>query len=245
VQVLATTLQRSLLPPRLSPPNGLDAAAYYQPASVDEVGGDFYDLFPLSAKTWGFFLGDVAGKGAGAAAITSLTRYTLRAAAVYDDEPEAVLHNLDRVLSHEFHGDDPRFCTVVFGVLTVAGDGFDIALATGGHPPALLLRTHGGAEYVDTAGGQPVGLVPRAQFVSRRIHLGPGDTMILYSDGLTEARTGIGTERYDDDDALLKFASAHAPSCAADVVAAIESLLSGLGSGLEDDVAIMAIGVPA
>jgi phosphoserine phosphatase RsbU/P len=245
VQVLATTLQRTLLPPRLSPPEGLDAAAYYHPASVDEVGGDFYDLFPLSAGKWGFFLGDVAGKGAGAAAITSLTRYTLRAAAVYDDDPEAVLRNLDTVLSHEFHGDDPRFCTVVFGVLVPADGGFDIAIATGGHPPALWLRADGRAQYVDTAGGQPVGLIPQAQFISRRIHLAPGDTMVLYTDGLTEARTGIGTERYDDDDALLAFASAHAPSSAADVVAAIESLLSGLGSGLDDDVAIMAMGVPA
>ena len=244
VQVLATTLQRSLLPPRLSPPEGLDAAAYYHPASEDDVGGDFYDLFPLSAKKWGFFLGDVSGKGAGAAAITSLTRYTLRAAAVYDDEPDAVLHNLNTVLGHEFHGDDPRFCTVVFGVLEPADDGFDVALATGGHPPALLLGADGRAQYVDTVGGQMVGMISQPQFVSRSLRLRPGDTMVLYTDGLTEARTGIGIERYDDDDALLGFAAARAPSSAADVVTAIRSLLSGFGSGLQDDVAVMAIGVP-
>ncbi len=244
MQVLATTLQRSLVPPRLFPPRGLDAAAHYHPASDDEVGGDFYDLFPLSAKKWGFFLGDVSGKGAGAAAVTSLTRYTLRAAAVYDEEPEAVLHNLNTVLGHEFRGDDPRFCTVIFGVLTPADVGFDIMLATGGHPPALLLRADSRAEYVDTVGGQMVGMLAQPRFVSRTVHLAPGDTMVLYTDGLTEARTGIGIERYDDDNALLDFASAHAPSTAADVVAAIRSLLSGFGSGLQDDVAVMAIGVP-
>ena len=130
VELLATTLQRSLVPPVLLPPDGLDASAYYHTASADDVGGDFYDLFPLSQNKWGFFLGDVSGKGAGAAAVTSLVRYTLRAAAVYDEDPVAVLHNLDTVLSHEFHGDDPRFCTVIFGVLTAGGHGFEASTST-------------------------------------------------------------------------------------------------------------------
>ena len=81
VQRLATVLQRSLLPPQLPTIAGIDTAAYYHPASLDEVGGDFYDLFPVSRNTWGFFLGDVCGKGAMAAALTSLIRYTLRTAA--------------------------------------------------------------------------------------------------------------------------------------------------------------------
>ncbi|MFG2662565.1 PAS domain S-box protein, partial [Streptomyces sp. NPDC048425] len=80
---LATTLQRTLLPPVLADVPGLDVAAHYHIASVDEVGGDFYDLFSLGSGTWGLFLGDVCGKGAAAAALTSLARYTLRAAAVY------------------------------------------------------------------------------------------------------------------------------------------------------------------
>ena len=244
IRELATTLQRSLIPPSLAPPDGLDARAYYHPASVDDVGGDFYDLFPLSKEKWAFFLGDVSGKGAGAAAITSLTRYTLRAAAVYDDDPVAVLQNLDTVLSHEFHGDDPRYCTVIFGVLQRGGDGFDVELATGGHPPALLMAADGTARYVDTVGGHAVGILPAARFVSARVHLAPGDALVLYTDGLTEARTGVGTERYDDDDALLRFASAHGPATAESIVAAIQTLLAGFGSGLEDDVAVMALGVP-
>jgi sigma-B regulation protein RsbU (phosphoserine phosphatase) len=244
VQLLASTLQRSLLPPTLTPPDGLDAAGCYHPASDDDVGGDFYDLFPLSSLKWGFFLGDVSGKGPGAAAVTSLTRYTLRAAAVYDDDPIAVLHNLNTVLSPEFHGDDPRFCTVVFGVLTNADNGFDIELASGGHPPALLLQAHGHARYVDTAGGQPIGLIAEPRFVSRRLHLGPGDTLVLYTDGLTEAKTGAGAERYDDQNALLDFGKAHAPNTAAGIVDAIRSLLSGFGSGLQDDAAVLALGVP-
>ncbi|MDT5131021.1 MAG: phosphoserine phosphatase RsbU/P [Mycobacterium sp.] len=243
-QELASTLQRSLLPPALAPPQGLEASAYYHTASADDVGGDFYDLFPLSQQKWGFFLGDVSGKGAGAAAATSLTRYTLRAAAVYDDDPVAVLHNLDTVLNHEFHGDDPRFCTVIFGVLTGRDHGFDIDLASGGHPPALLLGADGRADYVDTAGGQAVGILPDARFVSTRIRLGAGDTLVLYTDGLTEARIGTGSARYDHHGALLEFAAAHAPTSAAAVVEAIRSLLVGFGTGVEDDTAVLALGVP-
>ncbi|MDT7759094.1 MAG: phosphoserine phosphatase RsbU/P [Mycobacterium sp.] len=246
VKELATTLQRSLVPPKLFPPDGLDASAHYHPASTDDVGGDFYDLFPLARNKWGFFLGDVSGKGAGAAAITSLTRYTLRAAAVYDDDPVQVLKNLDTVLSHEFHGDDPRFCTVVFGVLVAARDGgFDVELATGGHPPALLIGADGRARYADTAGGHAVGILPEPQFTSARIHLAAGDVLVMYTDGLTEARIGAGSARYDDHDALLEFAATHGPVTAAAIVEEIKALLGSFGSGLEDDVAVMALGVPA
>ena len=244
VQVLATTLQRSLLPPILFPPEGLETAAYYHPESDDEVGGDFYDLFPLASQKWGFFLGDVSGKGSGAAAVTSLTRYTLRAAAVFDDDPVAVLHNLDTVLRPEFHSDDPRFCTVIFGVLAKVDNGFDVNLATGGHPPALLLSADGAVRYLQTDGGHPIGLIAKPRFVSRQFHLGPGDTLVLYTDGLTEARTGVGMERYDDQNALLDFAAARAPGRAADIVDALRALLVGFGNGLQDDAAVLALGVP-
>jgi sigma-B regulation protein RsbU (phosphoserine phosphatase) len=80
---------------------GLSVAAHYHPASADQVGGDFYDLFPLPGDRWGVFVGDVCGKGAAAAAFTSLTRYTLRSAAVFDDDPVVVLRNLNSVLHQE------------------------------------------------------------------------------------------------------------------------------------------------
>jgi sigma-B regulation protein RsbU (phosphoserine phosphatase) len=82
-------------------------------------------------------------------------------------------------------------------------------------------------------------------FVAAQIRLDPGDTLVLYTDGLTEARIGSGTERYDYDGALLDFAAEHAPATASAIVAAIQSLLDGFGSGLEDDVAVLALGVPA
>ncbi|WP_292989221.1 SpoIIE family protein phosphatase [Mycobacterium sp.] len=244
VQIFARTLQRTLLPPLLSPPQGLDASALYHAASVDDVGGDFYDLFPLAQDKWAFFIGDVSGKGAGAAAVTSLTRYTLRAAAAFDADPIEVLQNLHTVLSQEFRDTVNQFATVVFGVLTPRDGEFDVQLASGGHLPPLVLGANGEARYTDTVGGHPVGIPMEPRFVATRIRLGAGDTLVLYTDGLTEARVGSGTERYDFHGALLEFAAEHAPATASAIVAEIQSLLDGFGSGLEDDVAVLALGVP-
>ena len=93
-------------------------------------------------------------------------------------------------------------------------------------------------------GGRAVVLLPAARFVSTRVHLSPGDTLVLYTDGLTEAKTGTGAERYDDDNALIEFAVAHAPATATSIVTAIQSLLDGLGEGVGDDTAVLALGVP-
>jgi phosphoserine phosphatase RsbU/P len=240
---LATTLQKTLLPPVLVNVPGLNVATHYHIASIEEVGGDFYDLFPLSDGTWGMFLGDVCGKGAPAAAVTSLTRYTLRAAAVFDSDPAAVLRNLNTVLNHEYHGHDPRFCTVVFGLLTPDQGGFRITLAGGGHPPALLLRADGTADYLPTPGGQLIGVIPDAHIATTTFRLRPGDTLLLYTDGLTEAHTATRGERYGDD-ALLELGRDLAPTTAEDTVAAIRDVLADLGTGVNDDTALLAVSVP-
>ncbi|MET7646714.1 SpoIIE family protein phosphatase [Streptomyces sp. NPDC005426] len=245
LQRLATTLQRTLIPPALEPVPGLEVAAQYHFASPDELGGDFYDLFPLAAGRWGFFMGDVRGKGAGAAVVTSLARYTLRAAAVSDPGPAGVLANLNAAINREFQEDEPRFCTVIFGLLTLAGDGagFHVVLAGGGHPPAILLRADGSADYLPTPGGQLVGAVPDAQFTTAELELGPGDTLLLYTDGLTEARTQGEDGRFGDE-ALLEFARTLAPTSASGTVEALTELLKSFGDGLDDDTALLAMGVP-
>jgi sigma-B regulation protein RsbU (phosphoserine phosphatase) len=243
-RAFAETLRRALLPPVLSPPAGLEAADYYYAASVDDVGGDFYDLFPLSRTTWGFFLGDVAGKGVDAAVVTSLARYTLRAAAVYDDDPVQVLNNLNTVLRQQLQGNRIRLCTLIYGKLALCDSGFDVELASGGHPPPLLFYADGSAYYVDTTGGQAAGITAEPRFVANRFHLSPGDTLVLYTDGLTEASTGAGRRRYDDEGALLRFAKSHSPTTASAITAAVRHLLDTLGSGVEDDTAVLALGVP-
>jgi len=245
VHALAATLQRTLLPPRLSPPSGMEVAAYYHPASVDDVGGDFYDVFPLGAGRWALFLGDVVGKGVDAAVITSLTRYTLRAAAILDQDPITVLNTLDTALHQEYPNDNPRFCTVVFGVLTPCDTGYTVELASGGHPPPLVIRVDGSVQYQEMPGGQLVGILSSPHFESTTLDLGPGDTLVFYTDGLTEARLANSRNRYDDSGALLEFAAAHAPTTARAITTALEQLLTSLGDGLEDDTAILALGIPA
>ena len=243
LQVLVTALQRSLLPPALPDVPGLETAAHYHFASLNEVGGDFYDLFPLSRDRWGLFLGDVSGKGADAAAVTSLIRYTLRAAAVYDPDPGNVLSTLNDALRAEFERADGHFCTVIFGLLTPDGDGFMLTVASGGHPLPLLIRANATAGYPPIPGGPFIGVLDDAAFTATVIRLGPGDTLLLYTDGLTEARTGPDRDRYGDR-ALRAFAAGLAPATASVTVSAIIALLDGFRDGLDDDVAVLALGVP-
>jgi phosphoserine phosphatase RsbU/P len=243
VRRLATALQRSLLPPVLPAVAGLEIAAHYHAASPDEVSGDFYDLFPLPGERWGIVLGDVCGKGAGAAALTSLARYTVRATAVHDSDPAAVLRTLDAVIKQEHDDVDARFCTVVAGRLTPGGSGYRVELASGGHPPALLLRADGTADYLHTPGGQLVGLLPDPQFVAATVDLGPGDTLLLYTDGLTEMRVDSSRDRYEEA-ALRDFAGTLAPATPSVVVGAVRGLLVEAGDRLDDDTAVLAVGVP-
>ncbi len=245
---LVSTLQQSLLPPGLPAVPGLDAVAYYHIASADEVGGDFYDLFPLSRHRWGLFLGDVCGKGAQAATITSLIRYTLRTAAAYDADPAAVLSTLNRALHERYLADNRCFCTAIFGLLTPdgAGEGCMLAIASGGHPSPLLLRADGTADYVTLPGGPLIGIWDDAEFATATIRLDPGDTMLLFTDGLTEARTpgAAGRSRYGDE-ALHELAADLAPTTADAAIAAIIGLLGDLGDRVDDDVAVLALGVRA
>jgi sigma-B regulation protein RsbU (phosphoserine phosphatase) len=207
-------------------------------ASPDEIGGDFYDLFPLARGRWGVFLGDVCGKGVQAAAVTALARYTLRAAAVYDPDPGAVLANLNTVLYQERLAAFHRYCTAVFGVLTPAPLGWTLTYARGGHPSPLLLGA-GEAEVLPRVRGRLIGAYPDLAYPTQTLHLGPGDTLLLYTDGLTEAR--VGTDARYGTDALLAFADRLAPVGAEALVAALTDLLTGFGDGLTDDAAVLAL----
>jgi phosphoserine phosphatase RsbU/P len=246
LRVLVTTLQHSLLPHALPEVPGLEAAAYYHVASADEVSGDFYDLFPLSRSRWGLFLGDVCGKGAPAAAATSLIRYTLRAAAAYDPDPGTALTTLNTVLNEQYERDGQSFCTAIFGLLAPDGDGdgFRLTFANGGHPEPLLLRADGTASYQAAPRGLLIGVMPGTTYAAVTVRLQPGDTLVLYTDGLTEARPGPSRGRYGDE-ALLAFASDLSPATATGTVAALAALLGSFSDGLTDDTAILALSVAA
>ncbi|MFG2132812.1 SpoIIE family protein phosphatase [Streptomyces sp. NPDC048751] len=246
LQHALAVLQRSLLPDTLPAVPGVETAAHYHAASPDRLGGDFYDVFAIDGKRWAFFLGDVCGKGPEAAAVTSLTRYTLRAAALHDPDPVAALTTLNRVLHERYTGSDPRYCTAIFGTLEPDRDSgrVTVSLASGGHPPALVLRSDGDSDFLSTPGGLLVGILPTAHFTPTTTTLAPGDTLLLYTDGLTEARTGPGRDLYGDD-ALREFAGRHAGAPPKDIVEALTGLLSTFGDGLDDDTALLALGAPA
>ncbi|WP_116102269.1 PP2C family protein-serine/threonine phosphatase [Amycolatopsis thermalba] len=249
IAAYAATLQQTLLPPALPSIPGVELACHYHPASRYEVGGDFYDVFPLDDGRWGFFLGDVCGKGAEAAALTSLSRYTLRAAAhQHVDDPLAVLATLIAgLLADPAVGS--RFCTVLYGTITPADDesgGTVVRLAGGGHPPAFHLipapTGHGGARVhpVELHGSTLVGALPDARFVATTVLLRPGQALLLYTDGLSESRDADG--RLLDIDRVAAFLAARTgPTTAAALVADTVALLTGLPHGLDDDVALLAL----
>ncbi|MGW2281649.1 PP2C family protein-serine/threonine phosphatase [Streptomyces sp. NPDC001770] len=247
LQDALAALQQALLPNTLPPVPGMEAAAHYHTASPDRLGGDFYDVFPVDGTRFAFFLGDVCGKGPQAAAITALTRHTLRAAALHDPDPVSALSTLNTVLYERYSGTDPRYCTAVFGVLEPdpATGQVDVHLASGGHPPALVLRADGRADYLPTPGGLLVGVLPDPAFVTADTRLAPGDTLLLYTDGLTEARTGPDRTGFYGDEALRDFTRGRAGEPAHAVVAALTGLLDSLGEGVTDDTALLALGVPA
>ncbi|MBG7702577.1 SpoIIE family protein phosphatase [Streptomyces sp. MC1] len=247
LQDALAVLQQSLLPDSLPPIPGVETAAHYHTASPDRLGGDFYDVFPVDGKRFAFFLGDVCGKGPQAAALTSLTRYTLRAAALHDPDPVSALTTLNRVLHERYAaGGDPRYCTAIFGTLQAdqATGRIAVHLASGGHPPMLVLRGDGTADYLPTPGGLLVGVLPEARFTTATTTLGPGDTLLLYTDGLTEARTGPDRTTLYGDDGLLAFATVHAGEPPHAVIQALTGLLDDFGDGLDDDTALLALGAP-
>ncbi len=171
-----------------------------------------------------------------------LARYTLRAAAVYDPDPAAVISNLNTVLCQEYHANADRYCTVVFGVLSGAAANGErtAAIASGGHPAPLLARADGRTGYQESAHGPLVGVFPEARYFATTLTLSPGDTLLLYSDGIIEARTG-GPGHIFGEQALLEAVTAVTPADPARLVAALTGLLTTLGDSVDDDVALMAL----
>jgi serine phosphatase RsbU (regulator of sigma subunit)/PAS domain-containing protein len=193
---IATTLQRSLLPPRLPAVPGLTVAARFRAAGeTSDVGGDFYDLFP-SDDAWMVVVGDVTGKGPAAAAITSLARYTMRTAAMYERSPAAVLARLNDALAVD--PDRGQLCTAVCARIVLGDDGtLRATMARGGHPPPFLVSAGGGAEAVGTP-GPLLGAFEDSTWEERVVVAGPGDALVFYTDGVTDTR-GEGGELFGQD----------------------------------------------
>ena len=182
---LARTLQATFLPPAIVSPPGLDVGGAYRPSGDgSEVGGDFYDVFETGRGTWAIVLGDVCGKGLDAAVVTALARYSVRSEALRTPYPSAVLAGLHEVLVR-YHPE--QFCTAVFAVLDRTSDGVRLTVSSGGHH--LPLRRRAGGE-IDTIGqtGTILGMLDTPRLTDTTTFLHPGDVVVLYTDGVTEAR---------------------------------------------------------
>ncbi|HEX8159300.1 MAG TPA: GAF domain-containing SpoIIE family protein phosphatase [Solirubrobacteraceae bacterium] len=234
---LARTLQRSLSPPRLPRITGLEVAVHYEPFAPEEVGGDFYDVLPLAPGRSGFFLGDVCGKGPEAAATTSLARYTIRTAAMLGERPAAILANLNAALRMEMEGGEPmQMCSAIYGEIDTSGRAAAVRLAVAGHPAALIVRADGSVD-ASRAGGTILGVFSDPEFQTCEVDLEPGDTIVLYSDGILDTELdGVLV----DEQRVAQLLSGIPHASAQALVDQLEHALHRLDR-LRDDVAIMAI----
>lgn len=168
---IADALQTSLLPSELPHVEGLQVAARYHPAGDGrEIGGDFYDVFPLDGREWGVVLGDVSGKGAEAAAVTALVRYTLRALAALHRSPREVLGVLNETLYRQ--SAEERYCTLVYAVVRPHPAGLHVRVCLGGHHQPLLARAGGRVEAVGRH-GTALGLFAEPELHEVDVDLGP------------------------------------------------------------------------
>ncbi len=236
---IAQVLQRSLLPPSLPAVPGLAAAVRFIAAGEGiEVGGDFYDLFRARGSAVAALIGDVCGKGPEAASVTALARHTLRAAAAYEARPSAVLALLHRALREA--RDDGRFCTVAYCDFEVRPDGLRMLLCCGGHPLPLVLRANGVVEPVGKL-GTLLGADVEPVLSDVVIDLAPGELVVLYTDGVTEVRSGR-TELFghrDLADLLERCAGLPADSVAQRVQ---DAVLEAANGRPRDDIAILVVG---
>ncbi|MFG2622479.1 SpoIIE family protein phosphatase [Streptomyces sp. NPDC048507] len=189
---LARDLQAGLLLPDLPDVPGTEVATYYHPAGEGlDIGGDFYDVFPLKDGRWAFLLGDVCGRGATAATTTALVRHTARAVASRLPGPADVVQAVNEALIDRPGSHGTGFVTLVYGQLTPTPTGLDIELVRAGHNAPLHREAHRTVRALD-ANGLLLGVSPQALVTPHRLHLRPHESLVLYTDGITEARRPDG-----------------------------------------------------
>lgn len=202
------------------------------------MGGDFYDLFPLGGDEWVALLGDVSGKGAQAAAVTALARYTLRAAAVAGEDAPEMLGLLNEAMLTQLDGGE--FCTVALCRIGVRDEAVEASMVLGGHLPPLLLRAGGAVEWVGVP-GTLLGVEPELQVEAVDLQMEPGDTLLLYTDGVPEARRPDG--RLGEEGLLEIARAAGSEPLEAFVEHVARAATPAEGDRAPDDVALLALRV--
>ncbi|MEW2080797.1 SpoIIE family protein phosphatase [Streptomyces sp. NPDC005283] len=238
---ISQALQRSLLPPGLPQIPGVEVEVIYRAAGEgNEVGGDFYDLFPIRDGAYGFAIGDVCGTGPEAAAVTGLARHALRLLAREGFGGPAVLERLNAAILDE--GARSRFLTLLYGELWPQEDGSAVLkVVCAGHPLPLRLRQDGSVE--PAAEPQPLlGVMEDLELYEQMVTLDPGDVLLCVTDGVTERREG--TRMMGDDgliDVLTTCTGLTAGAVASRVLRAVERFAAEPAS---DDMAILAMRIP-
>ncbi|MDX2683532.1 SpoIIE family protein phosphatase [Streptomyces sp. NY05-11A] len=235
---ISQSLQRSLLPPETPKIDGVEVEVIYRAAGEgNEVGGDFYDVFPISDGAYGFAIGDVCGTGPNAAAVTGLARHALRLLAREGLSGPAVLERLNSAILDE--GARSRFLTLLYGEMRPQEDGSaELKVVCAGHPLPLRLRQDGTVEAA--AEPQPLlGVMEDLELYEQTVTLDQGDVLLCVTDGVTERREG--TRMLGDDglaDVLSTCTGLTAGAVAARIMRAVERFASDAPS---DDMAILAM----
>ena len=243
---ISRRLQRSLLPPTILAIPGVEAAAFYHPlgAGVD-VGGDFYDLWKLDDDVYAIAVGDVAGTGPEAAAFTARVRYSLRALTLLNADVGPTMKRLNQVLvssNADAASNSELFCTVIFGTVRSYGDRVEAVLASGGHPFPFIRRADGTVEEV-VVGGTLLGIFPDPEVAVVHRTLVRGDRLVLYTDGVIEARDKAG-RMFEANGVRDLLADAEGGGRARATVDRLEqAVVTQVGGDLADDMAALVLRV--
>lgn len=234
---LASTLQRTLLPPSTPTIPGLDVGGAYRPAGDgSEVGGDFYDVFETASGAWGIVIGDVCGKGASAAVLTALARYTIRAGAVRSESPSAVLAGLHDAMVLD-HADG--FLTAIYVTATVDPPDVRLRMAIAGHHPPLLLDADGQARPVGRP-GHLLGMLGPPKLHDVDLVLDAGSSLVMTTDGVIEARRSDG--EFFGEDRLQSLLARQRGLDAQELAEAVANEAISFQDGTtRDDIAVVAL----
>jgi serine phosphatase RsbU (regulator of sigma subunit) len=229
---VAAALQSALLPQRLPELGDIELAARFRPAGDGSlIGGDFYDVLPWEGGV-DLVIGDVTGKGARAAALTSLVRHTVRTAARYEETPSRVLDIVNRTLIAE-RTDSGRYCTVAFCRVELNGSP-RATICCAGHPMPMVIRGSGEVEHVGRP-GSVLGWVEDPKLLDVEFEVSPRESLVLFTDGVTEARTTGDAYGLGGLERLLRSA---AGEDAAAIAARVDRAAAHAGAR-RDDVAVL------
>jgi serine phosphatase RsbU (regulator of sigma subunit) len=228
---IASMLQEALTPVELPDIPRLEVSVLYRAAGRGiEAGGDFYDLFQRGRGEWSLVVGDVCGRGTRAAAVTGLVRGAVRALATLHGSPARVLEQANEAM---VRSEVERFCTAAYATIRPVKRGVRVRLSRAGHPPPMVLRADGTVEEVYPS-GTLIGVFANLTFEEVSMVLGPGDAILLYTDGLVER-----SQTLDAPGALARELGRAAGRSAAGVVRHLADA-SGVAAGDEhDDVVIL------